>query len=96
MEFLAQGRPVDAEGGGSPALVAGIPVQHFAQQGLFDFRNHEGVQRFAGLRVDVIEIASDGARYALTQGGLQGRILRGIDAQRRNGIHYELAPGVCF
>src|SRR5262249_3227676 len=72
-ELLAQCGAVDAERRGSLALVAAGPGQHFAQQRPFDFAEHELVEVFGHLRIQIVQVAAHGACDALSQRRLQGR-----------------------
>lgn len=92
LQLLAQGCAVDAEGGGCTALIAAIPVQHLTQQRYLDFAEHQRVQTLGRLRIDINEIAADGARDAIAQRRLQKRFLRGICVQRCYGIHLVRPP----
>ena len=77
-EFLAQRAAVDAEDRGGAALVARGVVEHGAEQGLFDFAQHEVVQVRGLVAVQVGEVVGECSLGVVTQGHFKRAIATGI------------------
>lgn len=78
-ELLAQGGTVDAEGHGGTALVALVEREHLAQQGTFDFTDHERVKTFAAFGIaDIRQVTADGTADAFAEGTLHGGLVGGL------------------
>ena len=58
---------MDAEQIGGAALVAFAVVQHFDEQGDFDFAQHDAVQVIGGAAIQIAEVAADGGGNVFTQ-----------------------------
>ena len=74
--------------------VTAVPGEHFGEQRRFDLVQHERVDAFARLRLDVGKITAHGARNAFAQRRLQLRFMRGFGAQDADGIHGTMAPWI--
>ena len=77
-QLLAQRAPVDAEDGGGAALVARRVVEHGAEQGFFDFAQHEVVEVGRLVAVQVREVVGEGALGVVSEGHFKRAVTTGI------------------